>query len=255
MSAGLAEALGGQPSAGAKHYTGLVSDSRQRILIVEDDKKTAEMLQLYLEHAGFECLAVHDGKRGLDRARSGRFDLVVLDLMLPRLDGAAVCRALRAEGELPILMLTARTTTSERIAGLELGADDYVSKPFSPREVVARVQTILRRSRSATSSPACVGGLEVDLDSRRARAGGRELCLTRIEFDILAALLDAQGRVLSRQDLIERALGNDFDGLERTIDAHVMKLRKKIEPDRRRPRYVRTVFGVGYRLGAEDEQQ
>ena len=231
---------------------------RQHILIVEDYAKTANTLRLYLEHAGFEADVVGDGTSGLEAARRGPYDLMILDLMLPGLSGESVCRTLRAESLLPIVMLTARSTTSDRIEGLELGADDYITKPFSPREVVARVRTVLRRTRPAAleTEPLTAGGVELDPDRCTVRVDGRRVPLTRIELDILAALIRARGRVLTREALIEQAFGHDYDALDRTIDAHVMKLRKKIEPDRRNPIYVLTVFGTGYRFafGANDDE-
>jgi len=227
---------------------------RQRILIVEDDVKTANTLQLYLEHAGYEVDVASDGAAGLGAARRGGYTLIVLDLMLPKLSGATVCRTLRTESTIPIIMLTARSTTADRIDGLELGADDYVTKPFSPRELVARIRSVLRRSQQTQpgSGRLSAGRFELDLDQSTARVDDRQVQLTRIELAILAALIRARGRVLTRQSLIEQAFGHEYDALERTIDAHIMKLRKKIEPDRRDPRYVLTVFGVGYRLGTDD---
>jgi DNA-binding response OmpR family regulator len=228
---------------------------KQRILIVEDDTKTAKTLGLYLENAGFETEIIGDGTSGLRAARNGRHDLMILDLMLPGLSGESVCRTLRAESMMPIVMLTARSTTSDRIEGLELGADDYITKPFSPREVVARVRTVLRRSQPPTTNNGrlAAGGLELDLDRRTVRVDGRQVELTRIENAILAALMRARGRVLSREALIEQAFGHDYDALDRTIDAHIMKLRKKIEPDRGNPIHVLTVFGSGYRIATGND--
>jgi len=225
---------------------------KHRILIVEDDPKTAETLRLYLKNAGFEADVIGDGPSGLEAARKGRYVLMILDLMLPGLSGESVCRTLRAESPLPIVMLTARSTTSDRIEGLELGADDYITKPFSPREVVARVRTVLRRTKPSTHDTGrfTVGGVDLDLDNYTARVDGRQVALTRIELAILAALMRARGRVLTREALIEQAFGHDYDALDRTIDAHIMKLRKKIEPDRRHPVYVLTAFGKGYQFAA-----
>jgi DNA-binding response OmpR family regulator len=220
-------------------------------LVIEDEPKTASSIRLYLEHEGFEARIVPDGRRGLEEARSGRYDLIVLDLMLPGLDGLSICRRLREEAETPIVMLTARTTEEDRVRGLDLGADDYVPKPFSPRELIARIRAVLRRSDPReTVGPSVYEfeGLLVNLASREVRAGGEAVTLTPAEFDLLRALVRSPGRVFSREELIERAFGPDYDGLDRTVDAHVMNLRKKIEPDRDRPVYIQTIFGVGYRF-------
>jgi len=222
-----------------------------QILLVEDDADTAESIRLYLTHAGFGVTIARDGRRGLDEARSGRFALVVLDLMLPKLDGHGVCRAIRRESKLPIIMLTARTTEDDRVSGLELGADDYVAKPFSPRELVARVRAVLRRLDAVEESdPAELRfeGLEIDVDERTVRVGGDEVSLTPAEFRLLVTLAGAPGRVFSREQLAERAFGPDYRGLARTLDVHVKNLRKKIETDPGAPRWVETVFGAGYRF-------
>jgi DNA-binding response OmpR family regulator len=224
--------------------------SANRILIIEDDRKTAAMLSLYLEHAGYRVEAVHDGEAGLLRARSGDHRAVILDLMLPGRDGREICRELRRESSVPILMLTARTTEEDRIRGLDLGADDYIAKPFSPREVVARVRAVLRRSDPAVGRDDVLrfSGLEVDLAAQQARVDGTDAGLTPTEFQILVALSGSPGRTFTRAQLVERALGPHFEGFDRTVDAHVKNLRRKIERDRARPRYVITVFGVGYRF-------
>ena len=223
----------------------------KRILVVEDDTKTAATVRLYLEDAGYSVDIAGDGESGLQAARSGSFALVVLDVMLPRLDGTDVCRKLRVDSDVPIIMLTARTTEDQRIRGLDLGADDYVGKPFSPRELVARVRAVLRRAAQANDeAPATLqrGELLIDADGRRVLKNGVEVVLTRSEFDLLFLLARRPGRVFSRDELIDGALGRDFVGADRTIDAHIMNLRKKIERDRRQPRYVQTVFGAGYRF-------
>jgi DNA-binding response OmpR family regulator len=222
------------------------------ILIVEDEAKTAETVRLYLERAGYEAEIAADGRRGLALARSGRFALVVLDLMLPEIDGLTVCQRLRQESEVRILMLTALSTEDDRIGGLDLGADDYVTKPFSPRELVARVRAVLRRTDpSEWSGPRRLshGELVLDLDSRSATIGGRRVELTATEVRLLRALMRAPGRTFSRAELVDTALGLDFEGSDRTIDVHVRNLRRKIEPESSEPCYVKTVFGVGYRLG------
>jgi len=224
------------------------------ILIIEDDATTAETLRLYLEREGFTVSHAADGETGLERAEEEEPVLVILDLMLPRLSGTQVCRALRRRSNVPILMLTARTTEDDRIEGLEVGADDYVPKPFSPREVVARVKAILRR----TEFPELGGrerlyfqGMEIDLARREVVVDGIVAPLTPTEFRLLVTLARTPGRVYSRQDLAERAIGEEFDGLDRTVDAHIMNLRRKIEPDRSRPTFVVTVFGEGYRFAGE----
>ncbi len=223
-----------------------------RVLIIEDDRQTSSTIRLYLENDGFEVVESADGRRGLELALEGAFALVVLDLMLPGLSGSQVCRALRKRSNVPVVMLTARTTEDDRVEGLELGADDYVSKPFSPRELVARIRAVLRRGEHPELGGREVlrfEGLDIDLARRSVRVGGREVGLTPAEFKLLTALARAPGRVFSREALAERALGEDFEGLDRTVDAHIMNLRRKIEPDRRSPVYVETVFGQGYRFG------
>jgi len=225
------------------------------ILVVEDDRVVADTLRLYLEQAGFAVLLARDGPAGLDRARRPEVALVVLDVLLPGLDGREVCRRLRASSAVPILMLTARTTEEDRIEGLDLGADDYVGKPFSPREVVARVRALLRRSPPGSSSPPeplRIGALEIDGWSLRVRVAGREVALTPSERRLLLALARQPGRAFSREELLARAFGPDCEALERTVDTHVANLRSKIEPGGQ-PRYLLTVPGVGYRLARPEE--
>lgn len=227
-----------------------MAERRPRILVVEDEPKTAATLRLYLEHAGFEVVAAADGTEGLRLARECRPDLLVLDLMLPGLDGLAICRALRAESDLPILLLTARTTEQDRIAGLGIGADDYVTKPFSPRELVLRIRAVLRRARTTPErSPEILRtpSVVVDLGRREATIRGRRVDLPPAEFSLLAALARSPGRAFTREELVGRAFGSSYEGLDRTIDAHVMRLRRKIEDPGREPLLV-TVFGVGYKL-------
>jgi DNA-binding response OmpR family regulator len=227
-----------------------MAELRPRILIVEDEPKTAATLRLYLEHGGFEVVAAADGTEGLRLARECRPDLLVLDLMLPGLDGLAICRALRAESDLPILLLTARTTEQDRIAGLGIGADDYVTKPFSPRELVLRIRAVLRRTKTAperSSEILRTPSVVVDLGRREATIRGRRVDLPPAEFSLLAALARSPGRAFTREELVERAFGTSYEGLNRTIDAHVMRLRRKIEDPGREPLLV-TVFGIGYKL-------
>ena len=222
-----------------------------QILVVEDDRPTSETIELYLKNEGFDVTTAFDGVRGLELARSGKFNLLVLDLMLPKLSGSEVCRALRKTSDLPVIMLTARTTEDDRIQGLELGADDYVSKPFSPRELVVRVRAVLRRS----DHPEWGGreqlhfeGLTIDLARAEIQTADGTIVLTPAEFNILTTMARSPGRLFSREALAERALGSEFSGLDRTVDVHIKNLRKKIEPDRSQPIFVETVFGQGYRF-------
>jgi DNA-binding response OmpR family regulator len=219
------------------------------ILIVEDEPKTRATIVLYLEHAGFAVREAPDAATALALAAAERPDLVVLDRMLPGMDGLEVCRRLRADAPVPVIFLTARATEEDRREGLDLGADDYVVKPFSPKELVARVKAVLRRAPGAGLPEAfTVGDLTLDPARRVARVGGREAVLTGREFRLRAALARAAGHVLSREDLVARAFGDEFDGFDRTVDAHVANLRRKIEDDPTSPTRVVTVFGAGYRL-------
>jgi DNA-binding response OmpR family regulator len=224
------------------------------ILLVEDETTLAEVLRYNLEREGYSVVVAADGVSGLDMARKDRPDLVILDIMLPRLDGFSVCRILRRESDLPILMLTARQDEVDRIAGLELGADDYVVKPFSLGELLARVRAILRRSErpanAANREVLEAGELRVDSGSRRAWREERELALSQKEFDLLACLMRNRGIALSRDLLLERVWGYDFMGDSRTVDVHIRWLREKIEPDPAKPIYIQTVRGVGYRFEA-----
>jgi two-component system, OmpR family, alkaline phosphatase synthesis response regulator PhoP len=223
----------------------------RHILVVEDEMKIAGLVRDYLEHAGFEVTVAGDGEVALASTRSTRPDLVVLDLGLPRRDGLDVARELRRTSTVPIVMLTARGDESDRIVGLELGADDYVVKPFSPKELVARVRAVLRRTDPSSGAKAellRIDDLEVDLVRMRVTVGGRRVDLTPTEFELLAALAREPGRVFTRGQLLDAIHGVALESYERAIDAHVKNLRKKIEPDTRKPRYVLTVHGVGYRF-------
>ena len=219
-----------------------------RILIVEDDRKTAASLELYLRDAGYEVATVHDGVRGLEEARSGRFDLVLLDLMLPGLYGMDVCRQLRADSAVPIVMLTARTTEDDQVRGLDLGADDYITKPFSPRQVVARIRSVLRRHGSEDDDRVRRGNVDLDCRSLRMSVGGEVVDLTRTETRILRTLMEANGRALSREEILVRSFDSDSGSSDRTIDAHIKNLRRKLPPGRVE---IVTVFGIGYRLEFE----
>jgi len=222
------------------------------VLLVEDERKLRELLRSYLERAGFAVLSTESGAEAITLAASASPDLVVLDLGLPDVPGETVARELRATGSTPILMLTARSAEEDRIRGLELGADDYVTKPFSPRELVLRVQAILRRGGPAAGQDqSSYGGgmLVIDEPKRLARVRGAAVELTPTEWGVLVALASVPGRVYSRLELINRVRGYEFDGYERTVDSHVKNLRRKIEEDPASPQIVQTVLGGGYRLG------
>ena len=222
------------------------------VLIVEDERKLRELVRSYLEQAGFTVLSTGSGAEAITMAAAAAPDLVVLDLGLPDVGGDTVARELRATGSVPIVMLTARSTEEDRIAGLELGADDYLTKPFSPRELVLRVQAVLRRGGPAvTQGVASYGGgvLVVDEPRRTVMVRGAAADLTPTEWGVLGALAAVPGRVYSRYELINRVRGYEFEGYERTIDSHVKNLRRKIEDDPGRPQIVQTVLGGGYRLG------
>ena len=220
------------------------------ILIVEDDEVVSETLTAYLTNGGFAVRACRDGVEGLARATEPGIDLVILDLMLPGLGGHEICRRLRAESTVPIVMLTARTAEDDRVRGLELGADDYVGKPFSPREVVARVQALLRRvdaRPTASPAPIAVGPITLDVWSREVRVAGRATAVTPTEYRLLEALMRQPRRTFTREELVARAFGPDYDGADRTIDTHITNLRRKIETSDT-PRHLLTMHGVGYRL-------
>jgi len=223
---------------------------KHRILVVDDERKTAELLRLYLEKDGYHVLVAYDGRQAVDLGRQKRPDLILLDLMLPELEGLDVCRILRAESSIPIIMLTAKTTEGDKLLGLDLGADDYITKPFSPREVVARVRAVLRRTherRDEGPPEVRFDELVVDFIRHEARLRGVALHLTPKEFKLLEILIKAPGRVFSRLELLEQVFGFDYQGFERTVDVHVMNLRKKIEGDARTP-YIQTVYGIGYKF-------
>jgi len=226
--------------------------ANKRVLVVDDDVKTVELVKLYLNRDGYRVLTAYDGVEALRLARESHPDLIVLDIMLPRLDGLEVCRSLRAESDVPIIMLTARTTDEDKLAGLDLGADDYVTKPFSPRELAARVRAVLRRLPEGASQrgPDEIkhGELTVNFRQREAFLGSKPLNLTPVEFKILGVLIREPGRVFSRAQLIEKTLGYDFEGFDRTIDVHILNLRRKLEPDSHHPHYVKTVYGAGYKF-------
>ena len=223
------------------------------ILVVDDEPSVQEVVRAYLQKEGFSVHVAGDGRRGLELAARLKPALIVLDLMLPDISGEEVCREIRRRSDVPILMLTAKAGEEERIGGLVLGADDYLTKPFSPRELVARVHAILRRAGGSEVPLVQVlsfdgGALEIDTVRHEVRLQGEPVDLTPNEYKLLVSLARFPGRAYSRFELMNLVQGFDFDGFERTIDAHVKNLRRKIEPDPRQPRYVETVFGVGYRL-------
>lgn len=221
----------------------------ERVLIVEDDEKTAQIVRSYLVRAGYAVEIVTDGLSALRVVGREPPDLVLLDVMLPQLDGMHVCRELRRAGDVAIIMVTARTTEADKLEGLAAGADDYVAKPFSPRELVARVKSVLRRStRNATVD---LGSVTIDRSARQIRVHGTTLALTPTEYRVIDALARSPGTVLTRADLVDRAIGFEYDGMERTIDVHVSNLRKKIEAAGGRPQCIRTAFGSGYALDAD----
>lgn len=223
------------------------------ILVIEDDPGIARIISLYLERDGHRVTTVGDGISGLRAARQLGPDLIVLDLMLPQLDGMEVCRTLREESDVPIIMATARVDEADRLAGLDLGADDYILKPFSPRELAARVRAVLRRAARQTTAagPSLIeyDDLTIDLKARTVQRANTEPSLTPTEFRLLVLLATEPGRVFTRDQIIDGVFGYDFDGFDRTVDVHVANLRRKIEPSARKPRYVHTVHGVGYRFG------
>jgi two-component system, OmpR family, alkaline phosphatase synthesis response regulator PhoP len=220
-----------------------------RILVVDDEPKIVRLVRDYLEHGGFDVLVARDGREALMRARTERPDLVVLDLGLPGLDGLDVTRALRRDTSVPLIMLTARDSETDKVLGLELGADDYLTKPFSPRELVARIRAVLRRhERDIAAEVIRVGELELDVPRLRAQVAGRAVALTATEFELLGVMARQPGRVFTRAQLLDAIHGQTLESYERAIDAHIKNIRRKLEPDPRRPRFLLTVYGVGYRV-------
>jgi len=224
------------------------------VLVVDDEPKIVQLARDYLEHAGMTVVAASDGKTALAAARASKPDLVVLDLGLPGMDGLDVTRALRRESNLPIIMLTARADESDKLVGLELGADDYVVKPFSPKELVARVRAVLRRVENAQEGGGIVRASDLTLDPARMKVtlDGRVIDVTPTEFQLLLTLARQPGRIFTRAQLLDAVRGVAFESYERAIDAHIKNLRKKIEPDARAPRYILTVYGVGYKFSDEE---
>jgi DNA-binding response OmpR family regulator len=227
----------------------------RKILIIEDETELVKVLRSYLEKAGFEVISAYQGNTGLETWRSAKPDLVILDLNLPGMDGLDVARSIRRERDTPIIMVTARVEETDKLIGLELGADDYITKPYSPREVVARVRTVLRRAGGSTGQVTQMiraGDLEIDLEAYTVQRGNQAFDLTPTEFNLLAILARSPGRVFSRLQLLEATQdGSFYEGFERTIDAHIKNLRAKIELYPKSPQYIQTVFGVGYKFQKE----
>ena len=223
-----------------------------KILIIEDESELVKVLRSYLEKAGFQVITALRGDSGLELWRREKPDLVILDLNLPGLDGLDVAREIRKKSNTPIIMLTARVEEADQLVGLEIGADDYITKPFSPRLVVARVRALLRRTQSTSPSETIrVQDIKIDLEAHQVTRQGNPIELTPTEFNILVAMARNPGRVFSRLQLLESVQGIAYEGYERTIDTHVKNLRAKLEPDPKNPRYIETVFGVGYRFVKE----
>ena len=225
------------------------------ILVVDDDQKLVEVVRLYLERERYQVLVAYDGITALALARQAHPCLAILDWMLPQLDGLDLCRLLHTEGRLPVILLTAKASEEDMLLGLRLGADDYLTKPFRPRELVARVASVLRRAYPETatrSSELSCGELTVDLASHEVWFEEQRLAVTPTEFKLLVSLMREPGRVFSRDELVRRVFGEDYEGVERTIDVHLMNLRRKIEPKPEQPRYIQTVYGVGYRFAREN---
>jgi two-component system, OmpR family, alkaline phosphatase synthesis response regulator PhoP len=225
----------------------------QKILVVDDEAEIVRLVRAYLERAGFAVVTASEGRQALAVFRHARPNLVILDLNLPGMDGLDVCRALRRDSDIPIIMLTARIEETDRLIGLELGADDYIVKPFSPREVVARVRTVLRRAEGTPVRPEVISsaGVILDLTQRAATLNGQPLDLTTMEFDLLALLVEHPGQVFTRLQLLERTQEAAYAGYERTIDVHIKNLRKKLGDDSQEPRFIETIRGVGYRFMRE----
>jgi DNA-binding response OmpR family regulator len=221
----------------------------EKILLIEDESKIARTLRLYLEQAGYQVATVEDGALAMPAFRREQPNLVILDLMLPHVDGWEVCRQMRQSSAVPIIMLTARSEETDRVVGLELGADDYVTKPFSPREVLARVRAVLRRTQGAMQPARLIrsGDVVIDLDRYEVTVGGRPLELTRHELILFAALAQSPGRVFTRLQLLDQLDESAYTGYERVIDQHIKNLRAKLGDDARQPRYLATVYGVGYK--------
>lgn len=228
----------------------MMSQKTKKILVVDDEPQIVKVLQAYLEKDGFQVLTAFDGLAALKTIEREKFDFIILDLNLPGMDGLDVCREVRRDSNVPILMLTARVEEVDKLIGLELGADDYVVKPFSPREVVARIRTIMRRTNPANMKGEIIraGNLVIDLEQHTVQLEDKQIDLTPTEFEILVTLARNPRRVFSRLQIMEQAQGDAFEGYERTIDAHIKNLRLKLEPNPKQPVYIQTVFGLGYKF-------
>lgn len=226
------------------------------VLIVDDDVKLVKLLKTYFDKEGFITYTSSDGLAALQATRDKKPDIIVLDLMLPSMDGWEVCRKIRRDSDVPIIMLTARDEESDRLVGLEIGADDYVTKPFSPREVVARAKAILRRSNKEVvrKEPINAGGLKIDLERHQVINGDKVVELTPTEFKLLEVLASNAGKVFTRLQIVEQTQGYTFEGYERTIDAHIKNLRRKLEHNHKEPRYIQTVYGIGYKFAGESNE-
>lgn len=224
--------------------------SVKKILVVDDEKKIVDIVKAYLEKEGYQVFVAYDGNSALELARSHSPDLVILDLMLPEISGWDICRSLRKKSDIPVIMLTARDEVADKIVGLELGADDYVTKPFSAGELVSRVRAVLRRAEGKTAPKTVleVADLTIDVEKRQVYRDSKAIELTPMEFDLLRIMAENPGRVYSRMQLLDNAQGEAYEGYERTIDSHIKNLRKKIEPDPSNPQYIITMYGVGYKL-------
>jgi DNA-binding response OmpR family regulator len=224
----------------------------QTILVVDDEAKLRDMIRLYLDQEGYRVVTAGNGREALYVARVEKPDLIILDLMMPEMGGTEFMRAFSKEAETPVIMLTAKVDDQDKILGLELGADDYVTKPFNVRELIARVRAVLRRAQKGPAEPEMLRGADIVIDraGRLVQVADRTVDLTPSEFEILTTLIASPGQVFSRLDLLDRLSGQAYEGYERTIDVHIRNLRSKIEPDPRNPRYVETVYGIGYRFAA-----
>jgi len=228
----------------------------RKILIADDEQHILDTVRAYLENAGLQVVVARDGREALFTFRHEQPDLVILDVMMPEMDGWDAARLIRKESDVPIIFLTARVDDIDKITGLEIGADEYITKPFSPRVLAAQVRAVLRRAYGDLSSEPTawrVGDLELNTETRLVTKGGQRIDLTPSEFDLLAVLIARPNRVFTRMELLERVQGDAFAGYERTIDVHIKNLRAKIEDDPRQPRYIETVYGVGYRMRSDDE--
>lgn len=225
----------------------------KKILVVDDEKKIVEILKAYLEKEGFLVIVAYDGKVALDMVKKELPDLVILDIMLPEISGWDVCRELRKDTNTPVIMLTALDDTTDKIVGLELGADDYVTKPFDPKEVISRVRAVLRRTESTTALKSIIklGDITIDIDKHTIRKDTTPVDFTALEFDILRVLAESPGRVFSRSQLLDKIQGDSWEGYERTIDSHIKNIRKKLNVEPEHPGYIATVYGVGYKLAEQ----